>query len=465
MNPLIHSLSRRDWFSRTATGFAGLALGSLLADERVSANDLQPHHAPRARAVIQLFQHGGPSHMDMHDPKPELNKRNGQKMPASFTDLVLITPHGGLMGTPFKFHKAGQCGVEYSDIIPHTATCADDIAVIRSMYTEHNNHEQALWMMHTGRIITGRPTIGAWVSYALGSENQNLPAYVVLRNDASLPIDGQRNWSSGFLPPRYQGVHFRHMGNSPVLYLKPASPVSDKMQELRNGLLRDLNDEHLGRNPAIAGDLEARIASYEMAGRMQLYASEALDIARETPETHKLYGVGQPKTDSYARRCLIARRLVERGVRYVQIFVEGQIWDTHSKNADGTKACCQQTDQPIAGLLKDLKRRGLLDSTLVLWGGEFGRTPVSQAGEGRDHHKQGFTMWLAGGGIKGGQAYGATDEFGYHAVENKVQVADLHATVLHQLGLNHEKVTYSINGRDERLTDVYPAKILKPLLA
>jgi uncharacterized protein (DUF1501 family) len=465
MNLLLQSLSRRDWFSRTATGFAGLALGSLLAEERAKAADLHAHHKPRARAVIQLFQHGGPSHMDMHDPKPELNKRNGEKMPESFKDLVLITPHGGLMGTPFKFHKAGQCGVEYSEIIPHTASCADDIAVIRSMFTEHNNHEQALWMMHTGRIITGRPTIGAWVSYALGSENQNLPSYVVLRNDGSLPTDGTRNWSNGFLPPRYQGVHFRHTGNSPVLYLRPAMPISDKMQQLRDSLLRDLNDDHLLRNPAMADDLEARIASYEMAGRMQLYASEALDITKETQETHKLYGVGQAKTDSYARRCLIARRLVERGVRYVQIFVEGQIWDTHNKNAEGTKNCCQQTDQPVAGLLKDLKRRGLLDSTLVIWGGEFGRTPVSQAGEGRDHHKQGFSMWLAGGGIKGGQAYGATDELGYYAVENKVQVADLHATVLHLLGLQHEKVSYHLNGRDERLTDVYEARILSKLLA
>jgi Protein of unknown function (DUF1501) len=467
---LIAQLSRRCWFSRTATGFAGLALGALLSEEQArGAGDRGDAAAtlaarPRARSVIQLFQHGGPSHMDLLDPKPELKRRHGQAMPASFTDLVKLTPHGSLLGSPFKFRPAGACGVEYSEILPFTAGCADDIAVIRSMYTEHNNHEQALWMMHTGRIISGRPSLGSWVSYALGSENQNLPAYVVLRNDTALPVDGARNWSSGFLPPRYQGVHFRHTGNAPVLYLRPASSVTLKEQRLRRDLLHELNAEHLARNPAIAADLEARIASYELAGRMQLHAGEALDLARESAETLALYGVGQPKTDSYGRRCLIARRLVERGVRFVQIFVENQIWDTHNKNAAGTKACCEQTDQPVAALIRDLKRRGLLEEVLVVWCGEFGRTPVSQSADGRDHHKQGFSVWLAGGGIRGGQAYGATDELGYHAVENRVMVADLHATILHLLGLEHRKVTYAVNGRDERLTDVYDAKVLAPLV-
>jgi hypothetical protein len=461
-------LSRRELFTRTAAGFAGLALGALLAEEGAGATPgpapPRPHFAPRARAVIQLFQHGGPSHVDLLDPKPELNARHGQPMPKYFTDLVKITAHGNLLGTPFKFRRAGRCGVEYSEILPHTAACADDIAVIRSMYTEHNNHEQALWMMHTGRTVSGRPTLGAWVGYALGSENRNLPAYVVLRNDTALPIDGARNWSSGFLPPRHQGVHFRHTG-TPVLYLKPATPASEQTQRLRRDLLRALNEDHRDRHPALAGELEARIASYEMAARMQLHAAGALDLSRETAETLALYGVGRPPTDSYGRRCLIARRLVERGVRFVQIFVQGQIWDTHAKNAEGTRACCAKTDQPVAGLLKDLKRRGLLDGVLVVWCGEFGRTPVSQGGDGRDHHKQGFSVWLAGGGIKGGQAYGATDELGYHAVENRVMVADLHATVLHLLGLDHRRVTYHVHGRDERLTDVYDAKVLRPLLA
>jgi hypothetical protein len=467
---LLKQLSRRGWFNRSATGFAGLALGALLAEDQVRGASAPGRDRPaspirrRARAVIQLFQHGGPSHMDLLDPKPELNRRNGQPMPQSFTDLVKLTPHGNLLGSPFRFKPAGACGVEYSELLPYTAQCADDIAVVRSMYTEHNNHEQALWMMHSGRIVSGRPTLGAWVSYALGSENRNLPAYVVLRNDSELPVDGVRNWSSGFLPPKYQGVHFRHTG-TPVLYLEPTTTVPEKTQRLRRDLLAELNAGHLARNPGIAGDLEARIASYELAARMQLDAGEALDVGRETPETLALYGIGQPRTDSYGRRCLMARRLVERGVRFVQIFVEGQIWDTHTKNAAGTRACCEQTDRPIAGLLRDLKRRGLLDETLVVWCGEFGRTPVSQSGDGRDHHKQGFSLWLAGGGIRGGQAYGATDEMGYHAVENRTMVADLHATILHLLGLDHRKVTFHIHGRDERLTDVYDAKVITPLLA
>ena len=479
---LATALSRRDWFSRSALGFAGLALGSLLAEDEsrgllgsalgsetrsgVLDGPLAPHFAPRAKAVIQLFQHGGPSHMDLLDPKPELTRRHGQPAPESFTDLVKISKHGALMGSPHKFRKFGECGVEYSEIMPRVGACADEIAVIRSMYSEHNNHEQALWHIHTGRIVSGRPTMGSWINYALGSENRNLPAYVVLRNDATLPVDGPRNWSSGFLPPRYQGVHFRHVG-TPVLYLKPATPVSDATQRMRLEMLRELNDEHRARarRSSLASRLEARVASYEMAARMQGEAATALDLSTESAETHALYGLSDPITESYGRRCLIARRLVERGVRFVQIFVEGQIWDTHSNNAAATKSCCAKTDQPVAALLTDLRRRGMLDETLVLWGGEFGRTPVSESGDGRDHHKQGFSMWLAGGGIRGGQAYGATDELGYHAVEKRTMVADLHATVLHLLGLDHKKVTYHMHGRDERLTDVYDCRVLTDLLA
>lgn len=462
-------LDRRALLSRVGSGMAGIAFGALLADESRgdSSSDTtlrKWHHPPRAKAVIQLFQHGGPSHMDLLDPKPELNRRDGQPMPKYFTDLVKISAHGNLLGSPFKFQKADQCGVEYSELLPHTARCADDIAVIRSMYSEHNNHEQALWHMHTGRIVSGRPTMGAWISYALGAETRDLPAYVVLRNDSQLPVDGARNWSSGFLPPRYQGVHFRHTG-TPVLYLQPTTAAPESVQALRRELLNRRNGEHLAERPRIAAELEARIASYEMAGRMQLHAGDALNLAGETAETLALYGVGVAPTDSYARRCLIARRLIERGVRVVQLFVEGQIWDTHAKNAAGTRSCCEQTDKPVAALLQDLKRRGLLESTLVMWGGEFGRTPVSQSGDGRDHHKQGFSLWLAGGGIRGGQAYGATDELGYHAVENRTMVADLHATVLHLLGLDHRRVTYHQHGRDERLTDVYDAHVLERLLA
>lgn len=460
---LAELLTRRDLFNRGAAGFAGLALASLLCRRNAQAASL-PHFRPQARAVIQLFQHGGPSHVDLLDPKPELNARDGQPMPKHFTDLVKISSHGNLLGSPYQFKPAGQCGVPYSEIIPHTAACADDIAVVRSMFTEHNNHEQALWHIHTGRIMSGRPTLGAWVNYALGSENENLPAYVVLRNDAALPVDGVRNWSSGFLPPRYQGVHFRHTG-TPVLYLNAATPASAAIEHKRLETLRSLNAEHRRQHERLAPQLEAAIASYEMAARMQMEAAEALELRHETAETLSLYGVGQAPTDSYARRCLIARRLVERGVRFVQIFVENQIWDTHANNAEGTRNCCRQTDQPTAALLKDLKRRGLLDSVLVVWGGEFGRTPVSQGGNGRDHHKQGFSLWLAGGGIRGGQAYGATDELGYHAVENRSMVADLHATILHLLGLDHRRLSFRLQGRDERLTDVYDAHVISQLLA
>ncbi|MBI5758896.1 MAG: DUF1501 domain-containing protein [Planctomycetales bacterium] len=466
-------LHRRELFSRVGCGLTGIALASLLGDDDARANDVPTsprtaalggaHYAPKARAVIQLFQHGGPSHMDLFDPKPELNKRDGQPMPKYFNDLVAISAHGGLLGTPFRFRPAGECGVEYSEIIPHIASCADDIAVIRSMHAEHNNHEQALWQMHTGLTITGRPAIGAWVNYALGSENHDLPAYVVLRNDGGMPVDGIRNWSAGWLPPRYAGVHLRNTG-TPVLFLQPQTALAPDVQRLRGDLLRGLNDEHRATHAIIDPQLEARIASYELAARMQLSATEALDLNQETKETQAAYGLSNPTTAAYGRRCLMARRLVERGVRYVQVFVEGQRWDTHGDNANATKKICDETDQPAAALLKDLKQRGLLDSTLLVWGGEFGRTPVSQGGNGRDHHKQGFSLWLAGAGIKGGQTYGATDELGYHAVENRTKVADLHATIFHLLGLDHQRVSYRLRGRDERLTDVYDAKILTPLL-
>jgi hypothetical protein len=335
--------------------------------------------------------------------------------------------------------------------------------VVRSLFTEHRNHEQALWMMHTGLIIAGRPTIGAWTAYGLGSVNQNLPAYVVLPDPRGLPVDGIRNWSSGWLPPLYQGTPFRSEG-MPVLNLRPKTPRPAEVEQGRLQLLADLNAVHQARHPHEL-DLEARIASFELAARMQLAATDALDVTRETVATHKLYGLDQPATQPYGARCLMARRLVERGVRFVQIFMAGQPWDTHNNNAAGTRRCCEQTDLPIAGLLTDLKARGLLDSTLVFWGGEFGRTPGAQNKDGRDHHPYGFSVWLAGGGIKGGQVHGATDDFGYRAVVDRCRVADLHATMLHMLGLDHARLTYKHHGRDERLTDVYEAKVLPGLLA
>jgi hypothetical protein len=349
-----------------------------------------------------------------------------------------------------------------AETLPHTGKHADDIAVIRSMFTEHRNHEQALWMMHTGLIVAGRPSIGAWAAYALGTVNQDLPAYVVLPDPRGLPVDGIRNWSAGWLPPLYQGTPFRSEG-MPVLNLKPRTARPAQVEKGRLDLLAALNAEHRASRPGEL-ELDARIASFELAARMQLAATDALDVTRESRATQRLYGIDQPVTRSYGLRCLMARRLVERGVRFVQLFMAGQPWDTHNNNAAGTRSCCTQTDLPIAGLLTDLTQRGLLESTLVFWGGEFGRTPGAQGRDGRDHHPYGFSVWLAGAGIRGGQAYGATDDFGYRAVKDRTRTADLHATMLHLLGLDHAKLTYRHNGRDERLTDVYEAKVIRQLL-
>ena len=470
--------SRRDAISRMGCGLGGLALGALLGDiDHIASGadaysySLQlktPHHQPQARAVIQLFMHGGPSQVDLLDPKPELTRFSGQAPPAEVADDENRTTY--LLGSPFRFSRHGESGLEFSEVLPKIAQHADDIAVIRSMFTEHRNHEQAIWMANTGLITSGRPNIGSWVAYGLGAENQNLPAYVALPDPTGLPVDGARNWSNGWLPPVYQGTAIRSEG-MPVLHLQPKNARTTVIDQGRMELLRKLNAQH---QQTRLGELEldARIASFELAARMQLTATDALDLNQETSATQQLYGLDQDKTRSYGKRCLMARRLVERGVRFVQIFMAGQPWDTHSNNVSGTRSCCEQTDLPVAGLLTDLKQRGLLDSTLILWGGEFGRTPGAEQRdgnkmpgiEGRDHHPYGFSVWLAGGGIRGGQAYGATDDFGYRAITNRTQTADLHATMLHLLGLDHERLTFAHNSRDERLTDVYKASVIKELV-
>lgn len=458
--------TRREVLSRLGGGFGGLILSQLLGAGRARASavhDLKerpPHFPPRARAVIQLFMHGGPSHVDLLDPKPMLEKYDGKPPPAEVADDEKLT--GNLLRSAYRFTRHGQSGLEFAEPLEHTARHADEIAVIRSMFTEHRNHEQALWMMHTGLIVAGRPSIGSWVAYALGTANQNLPAYVVLPDPGRLPVDGIRNWSSGWLPPLYQGTQFRSEG-VPVLNLKPRTPRPADIEAGRLKLLADLNAEHKSRHPEEL-ELDARIASFELAARMQLAATDALDVSREPGPIRQLYGLDQPVTRSYGSRCLMARRLIERGVRFVQIFLGGQPWDTHNDNTASTRKVCEQTDLPVAGLLTDLKQRGLLDTTLVFWGGEFGRTPGAQNKDGRDHHPYGFSVWLAGGGIKGGQSYGATDEFGYRAVTDRCSVADLHATMLHLLGLDHARLTYKHHGRDERLTDVYQPRVLTPLL-
>jgi hypothetical protein len=461
-------LTRREVLTRLGGGFGGLALATLLGELHASEPGVAgynvkgkaPHFAGKARAVIQLFMHGGPSHVDLYDPKPLLAKYDGKDPPQEVADDEKRT--GKLLKSPYRFLQHGQAGLELSETLPHLGQHADEIALIRSMYSEHRNHEQACWMMHTGLTVAGRPTIGAWVAYGLGTINQNLPAYVVLPDPRGLPVDGIRNWSNGWMPPVYQGTQFRAQG-MPVLNLKPKKERPAAIEQGRLDLLGKLNARHKAGRPGEL-DLDARIASFELAARMQLSATEALDINKETAQTHKLYGLDHATTRPYGSRCLMARRLVELGVRFVQVFLHGQPWDTHTDNAAQTRRCCEQTDLPVAGLLRDLRQRGLLDSTLVLWGGEFGRTPGTEGKDGRDHHPYGFSVWLAGGGIKGGQVYGATDDFGYRATVDRCSVADLHATILHLLGLDSKRLTFKHHGREERLTDVHEAKVLKPLI-
>ncbi len=467
---------RRRLLNSVSQGFSGLALSSLMASElRTTENRSQhslrspskkqagavPHHSAQVRSVIQLFMHGGPSQVDLLDPKPMLTKYDGQQFPGVI-DVQQPEQAGGILKSPFRFGKYGQSGIEVSDIMPHLARHVDDICVIRSMWTEHINHEPALWMMHTGRTVPGRPSIGSWVVYGLSSETQDLPAYVVLDDPKGLPIDGIRNWSSGWLPPQYQGTRFRATG-VPVWNLSPARDVSQDAQQARRQLLAELDDAHQAVRPG-ESELDARIASYELAARMQLSATAALDLSEESAATQQAYGVGHHTTDSYGRRCLLARRMIERGVRYVQIFIDEQIWDNHSGLESGLRGACARTDQPVAALLADLKQRGLLEETLVIWGGEFGRLPISQAKDGRDHGRQGFTIWMAGGGVKSGHVHGATDDFGYAAIENRVSVPDLHATILHLLGLDHHQLTFVRNGLDERLTSIYEPRVVSEIL-
>jgi hypothetical protein len=469
-------MNRRDFFSRISTGLHGAALAGLLGRDLFAspprAFDLtpkKPHFQPKAASVIQFFMNGGPSQVDLFDPKPELARSVGKSVRDVNTDTSDPRAAGGLLPSPFRFAKRGQCGMDVSDALPHLHGVVDDIALIRSMYGEHSNHEPAIFLMQSGRIVPARPTMGSWVAYGLGTENQNLPAYVVLDDPKGLPINGISNWQSAYLPPVYQGTRFRTEG-PPVLNLQPREELSAPLVEAQRRLLRKLDEMHLaGRSHQ--PDLEGRIASYELAARMQLAASDALDVNQESEETREAYGLGDPATASYGKRCLMARRLVERGVRFVQLYIEGQIWDNHSNLESSLRYACTKTDKPVVALLRDLKRRGLFDSTLLVWGGEFGRLPISQAepgnkeAAGRDHGPSGFSVWLAGAGVKGGTVYGATDEIGHKAVENRVSVHDFHATILHLLGMEHRKLVYHRHGLEERLTDQFPARVVREVLA
>ena len=473
-------VNRRELFRQVGTGVYAAALTSLLGDDLRAAPNRRktydvkprrPHHSPKATSVIHLFMNGGPSQMDLFDPKEELTKRHGQEYFDKIAgEVEFPQAAGALMKSPFKFSKHGESGMWVSNVMPHFAKQVDKISLIKSMYTSNLTHEPALYKIHSGSEFIGRPTLGAWVSYGLGTENNNLPSYVVLDDPLGLPVNNTDNWYSGYLPPVYQGTRFRASG-SPVLNLKPGFQEPPTVTSLERELIGKLDRIHR-RKRNLQPQLDAKIASYELAARMQIEATDALDLSRETAITHKLYGIGDSTTDSYGRRCLIARRLIERGVRFVQLFINGQIWDNHSNIGTALKSACDRTDKPIAGLLQDLKQRGLLDDTLVMWGGEMGRLPIAQlpgdkdpAKAGRDHNKNAIVTWLAGGGTKQGFQFGQTDEFGFAAVEDRVSVGDWHATMLDLLGLHHEELFYERNGLKDRLTGVEKVRVIREVIA
>jgi hypothetical protein len=467
-------LARREFLARAGGGLGGLALSVLLARD-VAGQDAAPegeghpfvrgpHHAARAKAVIWLFMEGGPSHLDTFDPKPALDRLAGQRMPASFGRVITAmgTSDNALLPTKRKWARHGKSGLWVSDWLPHTAPHADDLCVLRSCWADGLNHVGSVCQMNTGVILAGRPSLGAWSIYGLGSSNRNLPAFVVL-TDANEVNGGPKNWSSGFLPSNHQGVYFRSDG-VPIFHLAPPPVVGDAQQRSKLDLLADLNRRYGADKPEDT-ELEARIKDYELAYRMQSAAPEAVDLSKESEETKKLYGLDHPDTQKFGANCLLARRLVERGVRFVQLYSgSGGGWDSHTDIEGNHSRMCRSSDQPVAGLLADLKRRGLLDETLVLWGGEFGRTPFNEKGNGRDHNPWGFTMWMAGGGSKGGHVVGATDEIGLRAVERRIHVNDFHATVMHLLGLDHLKTTWFHNGRHERAT-VFGGQVVREALA
>jgi hypothetical protein len=460
----VSTISRRRLLLNAGGGIAGLALFDLLNSERLLASSArqesatapkQPHFAPKARAVISLFMNGGTSHLDSFDPKPELARLHGEAPPKSLNIEPFFPYPGTFLKSPFAFTRSGQCGMEISELFGQTAQCADEIAVIRSMHAISNNHTPAIFQMMTGFIQPGRPSLGAWAVFGLGTENQNLPAYVVLLDKTGGPLGGAQNWSSGFMPASYQGTAFRNQGQ-PIADLASPGFVETEQQRARLDYIESLDRMHLEENGADS-ELAARMSSYELAFRMQSHAPDAVDLTKESEATAKLYGVDDPNCEHFARNCLLARRLVERGVRFVQLYAGSNAadsWDAHAELETNHRKRAAAVDKPIRGLLKDLKSRGLLETTLVVWHTEFGRLPISQSISGRDHSPKGFSIWMAGGGVKGGRVIGATDEFGYRAVVEPHTVNDMHATILYALGLDHTKLTYMYNGRPQRLTDV-----------
>lgn len=454
-------MTRRELLLTTGRGFGAAALASLL--EGAETNPLAPkppHAAAKAKAVIYLFMHGGVSHVDSFDPKPELTKRSGQPLSTELaktikTSFIHDPTKAILRGSPWQFRPGGTCGTPVSDLFPGIRGRMDDIAVLRGCYGDIFDHAPAIYLRNSGSQFPGRPCLGSWVTYGLGTENQNLPAFVVMSDGSTK--SGPPAYGAGFLPAVYQGTVFRS-GQTPILYLRNPAGVPDSAQKETLGLINKLDQMHESTRP---GDstLDARIASYELAYRMQSSAPETVDFSKESPATRKLYGIDDPQTEDFGRKCLLARRLVERGVRFIQLYSGTNVgldWDdAHTDLIGSHTRMAGKVDRPIAGLLADLKARGLLDSTLVIFGGEFGRTPLSQGSTGRDHHPYGFSMWMAGGGVKGGRAFGSTDDFGVQAAEMRIDAHDVNATILRLMGLNHERLTYFYQGRDMRLTDVH----------
>ena len=461
-------LNRRQFLNSVGGGIGAIALAKILSEEnRLSASSsiggtqanpfegMVPHFEPKVKRIIYLFMHGGPSHVDLFDPKPDLIKYAGHPLPESFGSVMTRrkVAQNPLLPPVKPFRPRGKSGLEISDFLPHMASVADELCVMRSCHGDSVNHPQSVYQMNTGSTLMGRPSLGSWVSYGLGSSNQDMPAFVVMPDPEGGLKGGPPAWGSGYLPASYQGTTMRP-GANPILNLNSQAQVSEAQQKATLDLIRKLNTEHF-KNRDFDDSLAARVQSYELAYRMQSAAPDIVDVGSESKSTLKLYGIGEEPTDEFGTRCLLARRMIERGVRFVQLYSGGTLgWDAHKNVKENHTKYCARTDKPVAGLIQDLKLRGLLDDTLVIWGGEFGRMPMSEQGTGRDHNPWGYSVVFAGGGVKGGMAYGATDAVGLRAETDPVHVHDLHATILHLLGLDHERLTYMHNGREQRLTDV-----------
>lgn len=450
MDSRADSLNRREWLLGSGMGLGAIACNAILSGDSFGVE----HHVALAKRVIWIFCEGGPSHIDLLDPKPELNKLAGSPLPSSFKEPITAMGEKGapLLAAPRTWTRHGESGLFASEWIPNIGKCLDDIAVIRSCWTNGINHSGGVCQMNTCINVAGRPSLGAWVQYGLGSANENLPTFVVMCDNSGRPVNGPRNWGSGFMPASHQGVRIQGSESEPIPNLNSPADLTPTRREEKMRLLDTLNRSYAADHPQQT-ELEARIKSYELAFRLQAEAPEAIDLSTETEETKELYGLNRKETQAFGKNCLMARRLVERGVRFVQLYHgTGSKWDAHSDIEKNHSRLCLEMDQPVAGLLTDLKRRGMLQDTLVVWGGEFGRTPMSEKGNGRDHNPTGFSMFMAGGGVKGGQVIGATDELGLYAVEDKMHVHDIHASILWLMGLDHMKLSYNNRGRLERPT-------------